>query len=248
MRSVFITGAGSGVGQACVETFLEAGYAVSALDLNLESLKKFSGNKNILSFHADTTDSDAVESALKSSYEHFGSLDVLIPCAAIHHPGTLWELSPQEFQNIINVNLFGVYHAVRHAVPYLIKGSASAIVLIGSDQCFRAREHSAAYAISKGAIAQMTRSLARDLGPHRVRVNALCPGTLDTPLTHNVLEYFAQKQKTSAAQLLASHAQEYPLGRIGQAHEVAHWARFLADPQTSFSTGSLYPIDGGLLA
>lgn len=243
-RVLFITGAAQGIGYACVEAFLQEGYGVAVLDKIPEVRELFEGDPRVLAFQADTTDASSVKDALYEAHQYFGRLDVLLPNAAVHTPGALWELSAQEFQSVWDVNVMGVFHVLKYGIPYLFEQEHSAIVLMGSDQCFRARTRSAAYGASKGALAQMTQSLAKDLGPKGVRVNALCPSTVDTALTQGVLRTLYPNQDPKHA--LQAHAQDYPLGRIADAHEVARWACFLAHPLTTFTTGGLFPVDGGL--
>lgn len=243
-RVLFITGGAQGIGRACVEAFLEDNYAIGVLDCDASALEALPQTPNLLSFHADTTHEPAVQKALQATHAHFGRLDVLLPNAAIHEPGALWELSAEAFQKVLNVNLMGVFHVLKHGLPYLPEHDHGTVILMGSDQCLRARTRSAAYGASKGALAQMTRALALDLAPKGIRVNILCPSTIDTALTRSVLKRLYPD--TDPASSLEAHAQAYPLGRLVQAHEVAHWARILSDPRTPFTTGTTVPIEGGL--
>ncbi len=219
---LFITGGAQGIGRACVALFLEKGYKVGLFDQQVATA--FVGEERVQHFLGDTTDSAAVAAALEATVARFGRLDVLCPCAGIHELGTLWEVSEKTFDRILEVNVKGVFLTLKHGVPWMLRQGSGSIVLIGSDQSFAPRAQSAAYATSKGAIAMMTQSLALDLTGKGIRVNAVCPGTIDTPLTQRILKALNRGPFE---------------GPMGSPEQVAHWVYFLACAESQATSGSL---------
>ena len=148
---------------------------------------------------------------------------------------------------MIRTNIMGTVNTLRLAVPHLKRGGS--IVINASDQCYVGKPNSFAYGLTKGAIGQIARSLAIDLGPRGIRANAVCAGTIKTPLTENLFQKFADiTHNGDASAYWEAEAKRYPLCRVGEAGEVAELIHFLASDAASFMTGGLYLIDGGLVA
>ena len=148
----------------------------------------------------------------------------------------------------MNINLKGTLFALMEGAPYLVENGGGSIVLMASDQSLIGKTNSLVYGATKGAIGQMTKSISLDLGPKNIRVNAVCPGSIRTPLSIDVFDRYAKKLNVDVEELWAIEAAQYAVRRIGEPEEVADLVYFLASDQSSFVTGSLYSIDGGLTA
>ena len=244
-KTALVTGAASGIGAACVALFKAEGARVAGVDLNTEALSAL-GDTLEFSQRLDVTDKVAVDATVDAVAEKFGGIDILVNCAGIttrHVPkGMSWE---DGWQLVMDVNVKGTL-LISAAVMVVQRRTATggAIVNLSSIYGQVARPPFLAglpdpYTHSKGAVLQMTRDLAVSGAPDRIRVNALCPGFISTPLTIGLREN-AQVN----AQLLSMH----PLGRLGEADEVARCALFLASDDASFVTGTSLAVDGGYLA
>lgn len=256
-RTLFITGGASGIGRAVVEKFLRKGFCVGVLDIDDTKLQDLHSHlcslnleKAALLTHAgDVSQGSAVQDAIVDTQKRFGGIDVLCANAGVHAIASLAETEEAAFDRIMAVNLKGTFLTLKHGLPYLKKAIHPSIILMGSDQSLCARSDTFSYGVTKGAIAQMAKSLALELGPDGIRVNAVCPGTIETPLAQRALEVVANRfYKGDLAACLESEKKRYPLGRLGQAEEVANAVYFLAQPESAYISGVLLPIDGAYLA
>lgn len=251
-KSVFITGGASGIGAASAAIFAEKGWNVAVYDLQRtswvdECIAKY-GDERFLFFEGDTRDSAALGQAATASVDAFGGLHSVFACAGVHHSDTMLEVDEADLQRIIDINVTGTFRTLRATVPHIIEAGGGAVVINASDQSFIGKRHSFAYGLTKGALGQMTKSLALDLAEKGVRVNAICPGTIRTPMVDAIFERCAARGEGSVAELWAEEEALFPLGRAGRAEEVGRLVYFLGSDEASFSTGGLYPIDGGLTA
>ena len=244
-KTALVTGAASGIGAACVTLFKAQGARVAGVDLNTAGLAAL-GDALDFSQSLDVTDKAAVDATVDAVVAQFGRIDILINCAGIttrHVPqGMSWE---EGWQLVMDVNVKGTL-LISAAVMAMQRGDAKggAIVNLSSIYGQVARPPLLAgppdpYTHSKGAVLQMTRDLAVSGAPDRIRVNALCPGFINTPLTIGLRE---NEPINTALQAL------HPLGRLGEAVEVAQCALFLASDEASFVTGAALAVDGGYLA
>lgn len=250
-KTIFITGAGSGIGLATTLRFLESGWNVGALDVSAEHLRTAlpDGNPHLLSIVGDTTDRAALQTAVDTVARHFSSIDAAFANAGIHQVNTLMNISDDALDAIIDVNIKGTINTLRAVVPHLQATGGGAIVINASDQSLIGKRSSFGYGLSKGALGQMTRSLALDLGAFGIRVNAVCPGTIRTPLAEGAFRTFmADTPGFDLEEAFRGEAAQYPLQRIGTARDVAGLVHFLCGTEASFLTGALCPIDGGLTA
>lgn len=251
-KVVFITGGANGIGAASVKKFLEKGYNVGFLDkdeLGAKKLMQELPEKRVLFSQGDVSNVSDIRQAIEATVKKFGTLSSVFANAGIYQSKSLHEMTEEDWFHLININLKGMVFTVKEALPYLIKNKGGSVVLMGSDQCFIGKSRSCAYGMSKGAIAQFTRSTALDYAKDHIRVNAVCPATIQTDLAQRAVEGWAEESLNGDVdEAWRQAANAHPIGRCGKSEEVANFVYFLASDESSFTTGSLHPIDGGLTA
>lgn len=249
IRTVFITGGAAGIGAAAVRKFASEGWNVVFMDLDqprgLALEREVHGSVFV---KGDTRRRSDIEAAISTVRSRFGGLDSVFANAGIHRKNTLLDISDEELDLVIQTNLYGTVNTLRAAVPEIIAGGGGSVVLMASDQSFIGKTASFAYGLTKGAIGQMTKSLALDLADNGVQVNAVCPGTVRTPLVENLFERLSARTGKPVEEYFAKEGALFPAGRVGYPEEVAELVYFLASGKAPFITGSLMPIDGGLTA
>ena len=189
---------------------------------------------------ADLSDPAACQALIDHAIARFGRLDVLFNNAGITVRCPAAETTDEVWDEVINSNLRSVFCCCRAALPHLAQRAGSAIVNNSSINAIRGNVNLSAYSASKGGVVAMTRALATELAPVGIRVNAICPGTIDTPMTD---EYLASVADPDAERqmVIAKH----PLGRLATSDDIARAALFLASPDAGFITGVALPVDGG---
>jgi 2-keto-3-deoxy-L-fuconate dehydrogenase len=245
-RHALVTGAASGIGEATVKELVRAGAFVWVADIQLaaaEALAKSVGSAQAIPL--DVTRQESVTAAAAQ----IKRLDILVNNAGIGHVGTIEATEPEDFDRLFNVNARGVYLVTRAFLPPLLAVAAGgervgAIVNIGSVAGEVGVKQRFAYCATKGAVLAMTRQLAVDY-PKTLRVNAVCPGTVDTPFVEGYLEKFHKHNKEEVRAELRSRQ---PMGRLGRPEEIASMVRYLASDEAAFITGAWLAIDGGLTA
>jgi 2-keto-3-deoxy-L-fuconate dehydrogenase len=247
-KVVLVTGGGSGIGRAICERFAQEGARVAVADWHRDAAEATVAGITAAGGTAVATQGDvgAPEDAARMVAEAvaaFGALNVLVSNAGQALVATALETTPDQWDRVMDSNLKGCFLLARAAIPHLIAAGGGSIVLTASQLAFVGAERFAAYAASKGGVLNLARALALDHACDKIRVNALCPGAVETPL---LLNQFAGQDgpQGSLADLTALH----PLGRLGQPSEVAAAALFLASDDASFVTGSALVVDGGYLA
>ncbi len=243
-RGVVVTGGGRGIGLACVRRFVDDGASVVAIDIDPSGAAAVSALGATL-IEAEVAHKRAVDDAVAAAIERLGRIDVLVSNAGITHAASFLELAEADFDRVLAVNLKS-YFLVGQAVARHMVATPSdddergSIVHLSSVNAVLAIPDQVPYVVSKGGIAQLTKVMALALAPHRIRVNAIGPGTIATELAKNaVLGDDAARRRVLS---------RTPLGRLGEPDEVASVAAFLASPDASYLTGqTLYP-DGGRLA
>jgi NAD(P)-dependent dehydrogenase (short-subunit alcohol dehydrogenase family) len=252
-RVVFVTGGSQGIGRAVSERFgvLGASVGVCGLEADLvdEAVAAIRGQGGeALAAPADVSNRASVDGAVRATTERYGRLDVLVTCAGIQRYGTVTDTEEATWDEVFAVNVKGVYLAARSALPHLRRSGQGAIVVISSVQAHVAQAAVAAYAASKGALDSLVRAMAVDEARHGVRVNAVCPGSVDTPMLRSSARRFSDGTDEGTQALVDDWGRAHPIGRVATPAEIAEVVVFLASNQASFITGEDIRVDGGLLA
>lgn len=251
-KTVFITGGSTGIGAASVKKFIQQGWKVGFMDINKEAATALIAEVNqperLLFTEGNTRNRADIHRAVEATVQAFGSLNSVIANAGIHRSNTLLDITDEELDLMIQTNIYGTVNTLREAVPHLIEAGGGTVVINASDQWFVGKAHSFAYGLTKGALGQITRSLSIDLGTKNIRVNAVCAGTIHTPLVDNLFQKFAEANHCSIDDYWREENALYARGSVGKPEEVAEMIYFLASDASSFCTGGHYLVDGGLVA
>ena len=242
-KVAIITGAGSGIGKAAAMLFAKAGAKVVISDINeqhgnavVEEVKKAGGDA--LFVKADSAKPEDNEALVKQTLAHFGALDIAVNNAGIGGPlGATGEYPIDGWQKVIDINLSGVFYGLRYQIPAMLDRGGS-IVNIASILGQAGTKSSPAYVAAKHGVVGLTKAAALDYAGKNIRINAVGPGYIKTPLVEKALRGEAMQA------LVGLH----PIGRLGESEEVAELILWLASSKASFVTGAYYPVDGGYLA
>lgn len=231
-KRAFITAAGQGIGRAIAERFAAEGAEVTATDLKASLLAGLAGT----TFALDVTDKAALQAAVAGA-----APDILVNCAGFVHSGTIAEATDDEFDFAMNLNVRSQFHAMQAALPGMVERGGGSIVNIASvASSIIAAPNRFIYGTSKAAVIGMTKSVALDYVTRGIRVNCICPGTVESPSLQDRLratgDYEAARRAFIARQ---------PMGRIGTPEEIAALALYLGSDELSFTTGQAHVIDGG---
>lgn len=238
-----VTGAAQGIGAAIVHRLSADGYHVIANDLDQEALKSLPATP--LPF--DVSDSAQSEHYIKKAINIHGSLQALVNCAGICHTESIADITPENWQKVFKVNVEGAFFLARAAAESMKPQGQGSIVNIASISGFIPKLEQIAYGASKAALVSFTRSLALVYGPHQIRVNAIAPGVIDTPLTQTIAEQRSKIRGIEPAETLRPALEATPLKRIGTSQEVANAVAFLLSDQASYITGQTLNVCGGQL-
>lgn len=235
-KRVLITGGAGGIGMVIAARFLEEGARVVVFDKDEKACRLMEEKLPSLepSILADVSDANSVEMAFTELNALFDGLDILINNAGISRRKSFLDITPEQWQSVISVNLNGIFYVAQQAARHMLAGEGGVILNMGSTNAVMGYHYYADYNASKAGVIELTRSMALELGP-KIRVNAICPGFIMTPMQE--AEYTPKMQQDFAKKL--------PLRRLGRPEDVAALFAFLASEEASFITGEYIVIDGG---
>ncbi|MBR1325710.1 SDR family NAD(P)-dependent oxidoreductase [Bradyrhizobium ottawaense] len=240
-KVVIVTGAASGIGEATARRFVAEGAKVALVDRDeapLEEVTKSLPSDQVIVQTADVSDSHAVDGMVAAVVGRFGRLDVIVNNAGVHEGGDPASITDEKWRKVMSTDIDGVFYGCRAALPHLEKTRGS-IVNTASVSGTGGDWGMSPYNAAKGAVVNLTRALALDLGKKGIRVNAVCPGLTRTGMTEDMMD---------DKKLLAKFAERIPLGRVCEPQEVAAVIAFLASDDASFMTGANVAVDGGVSA
>ena len=251
-KVAFITGGGSGIGRGFALQMAECDAAVTVTDVNGQTAADVSGEitalgGNSFSLPLDVTDATAVESAVSSTISRFGHIDILFANAGVLGPANYLEITPADWDLILDVNIKGVVHTCRAVVPHMMERRAGRILMTASYNGVRAGAHVIPYRVSKAAVLMYTRCLAMVMAPHNVTVNAICPGVTLTPMQLNYAEKTAAKQGITVEEYLSDRASRIPMQQFTEIDDLTGLAEFLVSDRARLITGQAIAPDGGVM-
>ncbi len=247
-KVAIVTGGASGIGRASALRFAEEGARVVVADVQRDKIDEtvdsiHSAGGTATGVHADVTSASDVKALVKTATDTYGRLDVMFNNAGIGIPGTILDLDEGDFDRLFAVNVKGVFLGCKEAIPVMRAQGGGVILNTASQLGVVGIAGNVVYPATKGAVVQMTRCLAIDHAADGIRVNSLCPGPIDTPLTRRNRQASGNPEAA-----LRSRLTQIPLGRIGEAVEMANVAVFLCSDEASFVTGAAVLADGGWVA
>ena len=246
-KTIVVTGGALGIGGSVCEILAERGASVSILDWDekagIETCSRIVQSGGRANFQkVNVSDANAVAEAIDTTHEEFGTINSLVVSAGIQRYGTAITTDDGQWEEVLGVNLKGAWNAARAVIPYILEAGGGSIVNVSSVQALASQQNVLAYTVSKHGLIGLTRSMAMDFAKQGIRVNAVCPGTVDTPM----LKWAASLDPNPQSVYDACNAM-HPLGRIAQPCEIAQVVAFLAHENSSFVTGAVWTVDGGLL-
>jgi NAD(P)-dependent dehydrogenase (short-subunit alcohol dehydrogenase family) len=242
-----VTGAGSGNGRAIARAFATEGARVVAADVNEPAARE---TVAALGDHAGAVQADVTQETdcarlMQSAVEAFGRLDILVNNAGIWKTGTVETLSAADWEQLMAVNVTGVFLCSKHAVPHIAAAGGGSIVNLASLAGLVGAAGGVLYHASKHAVVGMTQCMALDHAPQGIRVNAICPGAIETPMLQAIMQLRSSTQGRSEDEQRERARRATPLGRIGAPEDVARIAMHLASDEAAWVTGICYTVDGG---
>jgi len=244
-KIALITGAGTGIGRAIALAMFREGARVSLVGRRkplLEAVANQIGNQCVV-IEADISKRPDVDRAIDQTISRFGGISTLVNNAGVLHIGTAEQITEEQWDETFDINVRGLWQLSKAALPHLRKTGGGSIINVASVLGINGARNRAAYAAAKGAVVLLTKCMAIDHGHENIRVNAICPGFVETPLTAEVLRQ-APDPQGARRERTAVH----PIGRLGQPEDVAGVAVHLASDESAWTTGAVFVVDGGYLA
>jgi NAD(P)-dependent dehydrogenase (short-subunit alcohol dehydrogenase family) len=239
-KVAFVTGFGSGLGQAIAVLFAKEGAAVAGTSTTeakgrdtIARIEKI--GRKALFRPGDVSNSAQMKALIDETVKQFGGLDILVNSAGVRTNGSIAEITEEQWDRTIDVNLKGVFVVSRLAIPEMIKRGGGVIINIGARSGMAGQAGRAAYCASKGGMVTLTEAMAMDHASQKIRVNCICPGPTRTPMVD-----------TSTPEKLARYRTRVPVGRIGEPEDIAYAALYLASDEASMVTAAILPVDGGM--
>jgi NAD(P)-dependent dehydrogenase (short-subunit alcohol dehydrogenase family) len=232
-----VVGGASGMGNAVVRMLVQAGVRTHVLDIKQTADGVFQ--------LCDAADYGQVRRCVQQVVAQDGRIDLLFVAAGVHLFATIEDTSIEEFERVLSINLKGPFYVLKEVLPVMRKQRSGNVVLMGSDQVFIGKGSSAVYGLSKAALGQLTKSTAIDYAAYNVRVNCICPGTIDTPMVGPSVERFHQVSGTPTEEIYEILRKAQPIQRLGTPDEIGRAVMFLLSDDCPFMTGALVSVDGG---
>jgi 2-keto-3-deoxy-L-fuconate dehydrogenase len=243
-KIAFVTAAGQGIGRAIAEAFIAEGAEVIASDLDAAKLKDL---KKAKIFSLDVRSTDAVNALAKKVIKDYGTPDIIANCAGYVHQGSVLDCSEQDWDFSFDINVKSMHRVLRAFLPAMLKNGGGSIINIASvASSVRGLPSRYAYGATKAAIIGLTKAVAADFIRKGVRVNAICPGTIQSPSLNQRIATNAKKSGKSLKAVRQDFVDRQPIGRLGTPEEIAAGAVFLASDDSSYYTGQTFQIDGGM--
>jgi NAD(P)-dependent dehydrogenase (short-subunit alcohol dehydrogenase family) len=251
-RNALITGGSRGIGKAIAQRFISEGANVficargeSDLSDTEKELRKLGGN--VVTYAADVSDRNAVDLMIDGALKAFGYIDILVNNAGIMKPGGFMDYSFEDFDRLMQVNLYGVFHVTQAVLPSMIERKKGAIVNIASTAGKWGSMHQSAYNVSKHAVIGLTRCLGLEVAPYGINVNAICPAGVEGEEIDTMVEYWAKKTAQTKEEMLINIKSRSPIGRFINPEEVAALAVYLASDESNAMTAQSLSLCGGYL-
>lgn len=244
-KVVIITGAAVGIGRATAIAFAEKDARVVVTDIDVEKGKQTSSliGGDAFFIEINVANSESVKNMVKEVTKRFGRIDILVNNAGIYYQGDIIETAEEEWDKVIAVNLKGVYLCSHYVIPVMLRGNGGVVVNVASEAGLVGIAGQVAYNASKAGVISLTKSMAVDFGRQGVRVNAVCPGTTETPMVKNALKKSKDPEKERC-----KLEECRPLNRLGRPEEIAAAILAMASDHLGYATGSVLSIDGGYTA
>jgi meso-butanediol dehydrogenase/(S,S)-butanediol dehydrogenase/diacetyl reductase len=247
-KVALITGGGTGIGAAIARRFVEDGARVCITGRRYKKLKEVADalpKGSALAFAGDVSRYEDIKAMVRAALEFGGKLDVLVNNAARESRGSITELDPDEWRQVIEVNLTAPFLLMRECIPYMIKAGGGSVINIASLGGMRCLPATPVYCTTKAGLIMLTQQAALDYGPSKVRCNAVCPGATRTHLLETVAARLVEKLGTDEDGAFAYFTRNVPLKRVSRPEEIAGLCSYLASDDSSFMTGAALLIDGG---
>jgi NAD(P)-dependent dehydrogenase (short-subunit alcohol dehydrogenase family) len=240
-----VTGAGTGIGRACAIAMAKEGAQVVLAGRRKDRIEQVAAAIGDLAYAipADVSEPSEILRLLDEAVTHFGGLNFLLNNAGVLHTGNAEQITEEQWDQTFNINVRAVWLLSRAALPPMRIAGGGSIINVASTLGLVGAPNRAAYAPSKGAVVQLTKSMAIDHGHENIRVNAICPSFVETELTAGILG-----QLSDPAAALRQRTAMHPIGRLGRPEDIAGLAVYLASDESSWVTGTILPVDGGYLA